>query len=126
MRPFKFFQKEKIVRVLHNHRQYLGTQRGQLKWMTEPVGIIYYMEASSDTPEGYGGIPTISMELKSESVVANGHNIISYNEFIELNQSSYIFAYSFMDFNDGSIYTEDTFHLMPRDIRLLFRGVIKY
>jgi hypothetical protein len=115
IRPFKFFQK-------HITRRWLeGNLLGQLQWMTQPVGIIFYMERRWD-----GNF--YSEELKSTTVTVTNRYFYSYNQFMEMNRNNVIFAYQFVDNRDLSnliYYNQETFDDMPRDIPLIFRGVIR-
>ena len=116
MRPFKFFQNN-IKRKWYLRSDHLG----QIQWMYRPVGVIFYMESRWD-----GNFYT--EEMKTMTVVANSRYMYSYNQFMEMNRDKIIFAYEFVDNADISNmihYNEDNFDDMPRDRRLIFRGVIR-
>ena len=115
IKPFKFFQKNII-------RSWLSSMHlGQLQWMYRPVGVIFYMERTNND-----GVFT--EELKTMTVVVYSRYINSYNQFMERNRNNIIFAYEFVDNADISNmihYGEDNFNDMPKDIPLIFRGVIR-
>jgi hypothetical protein len=115
MKPFKFFQKNIM-------RSWLSSMHlGQLQWMYRPVGVIFYMERTNND-----GVYT--EELKTMTVVVVSRYINSYNQFMEMNRDNIIFAYEFVDNADISNmihYGEDNFNDMPKDIPLIFRGVIR-
>jgi hypothetical protein len=116
MKPFKFFQKD-IKRRWWLQSDYLG----QLQWMYRPVGVIFYMENRWD-----GNFYT--EELKTMTVTATSRYMYSYNQFMEMNRDNIIFVYEFVDNADISNmihYNEDNFNDMPKDIPLIFRGLIK-
>ena len=116
IRPFKFFQNN-IKRKWYLSSDHLG----QLQWMYRPVGVIFYMENRWD-----GNFYT--EELKTMTVTATSRYMYSYNQFMEMNRDNIIFAYEFVDNADISNmihYNEDNFDDMPRDRRLIFRGVIR-
>ena len=116
IKPFKFFQKE-IKRRWYLRSDYLG----QLQWMYRPVGVIFYMENRWN-----GNFYT--EELKTMTVTVTNRYIYSYDQFMEMNRNNIIFVYEFVDNADISNmihYGEDNFNEMPKDIPLIFRGVIK-
>lgn len=113
MKPFKFFQKE--------IRRWFQGYVGQLQWMYRPVGVVFYMERRWDGP-------IYTEELKSMTVQINNRYIESYNQFMVDNRNNMIFVYQFVDNSDLSnliYYNQDTFDDMPRDVPLIFRGVIR-
>lgn len=115
MKPFKFFQKNIIRRWFRSDRL------GQIQWMYRPVGVIFYMECKWD-----GNFYT--EEMKTMTVHVNDRYILSYNQFMRMNRDNIIFAYQFVDnadINNIVHYNHDNFDDMPRDTRLIFRGVIK-
>jgi hypothetical protein len=115
MRPFKFFQKKPIRRWLESN--FLG----QLQWLTQPVGVVFYMDRRWD-----GNFYT--EELKSMTITITNRYINSYNHFMDNNRDKIIFVYEFVDNADISNmihYKEDNFDEMPRNIPLIFRGVIR-
>ena len=115
MRPFKFFQKNPIRRWLESNLL------GQLQWLTQPVGVVFYMDRRWD-----GNFYT--EELKSMTITITNRYINSYNHFMDNNRDKIIFVYEFVDNADISNmihYTRDNFDDMPRDRRLIFRGVIR-
>lgn len=113
MKPFKFFQKNIIRNWLES--RYLG----QLQWMYRPVGVIFYMERTH-----VGDVYT--EEIKTMSVVSTIRNIQSYNHFMEQNRNNIVFAYQFIDQQNGGLtWNEQNFHNMPRDRPMIFRGVIR-
>jgi hypothetical protein len=115
MRPFKFFQKKPIRRWLESNLL------GQLQWMYRPVGVVFYMDRRWD-----GNFYT--EELKTMTVTVTNRYFYSYNQFMEMNRDNIIFAYEFVDnTNIANMihYNEDNFDEMPRDRRLIFRGVIR-
>jgi hypothetical protein len=117
IKPFKFFQKD-ITRNWYLRSDYLG----QIQWMYRPVGVIFYMERTNLNDNVY------TEELKTMTVTATSRYMYSYNQFMEMNRDNIIFAYEFVDNADISNmihYNEDNFDDMPRDRRLIFRGVIK-
>jgi hypothetical protein len=62
------------------------------------------------------------------TVTITNRYFYSYNQFIEMNRDKVIFVYEFVDNSDISNmihYNEDNFDEMPKDIPLIFRGVIK-
>ena len=115
IKPFKFFQKNII-------RSWLSSMHlGQLQWMYRPVGVIFYMERTNNN-----GVYT--EELKTMTVTVYSRYINSYNQFMEMNRNNIIFAYEFVDNADISNmihYNQDNFDNMPKDIPLIFRGVIR-
>ncbi len=115
IKPFKFFQKNIT-------RSWLSSMHlGQLQWMYRPVGVIFYMERTNND-----GVFT--EELKTMTVVVVSRYINSYNQFMEMNRNNIIFAYEFVDNTNISNmihYGEDNFNDMPKDIPLIFRGVIR-
>jgi hypothetical protein len=116
IKPFKFFQKD-IKKRWYLRSDYLG----QIQWMYRPVGVIFYMESRWD-----GNFYT--EEMKTMTVTATNRYMYSYNQFMEMNRDKIIFAYEFVDNADISNmihYNEDNFDDMPRDRRLIFRGVIR-
>lgn len=115
MKPFKFFQKKPIRRWLESNLL------GQLQWLTQPVGVVFYMERRWD-----GNFYT--EELKSMTITITNRYINSYNHFMDNNRDKIIFVYEFVDNADISNmihYTRDNFDDMPKDRRLIFRGVIR-
>ena len=115
IKPFKFFQKNITRRWLES--RYLG----QLQWMYRPVGVIFYMERTNN----YG---VFTEEIKSMTVSVYSRYINSYNQFMEMNRDNIIFVYEFVDNTDISNmihYGQDNFDNMPKDIPLIFRGVIR-
>ena len=115
MRPFKFFQKNPIRRWLESN--FLG----QLQWLMQPVGVVYYMDRRWD-----GNFYT--EELKTMTVTVTNRYINSYNHFMEMNRDKIIFVYEFLDsanINNMTHYNECNFNEMPRDRPLIFRGVIR-
>jgi hypothetical protein len=116
IRPFKFFQKD-IKKRWYLRSDYLG----QLQWMYRPVGVVFYMENRWD-----GNFYT--EELKTMTVTVTNRYINSYNQFMEMNRDNIIFVYEFVDNADISNmihYGEDNFNEMPKDIPLIFVGVIR-
>ena len=62
------------------------------------------------------------------TVTAISRYMYSYNQFMEMNRNNIIFVYEFVDNADISNmihYGEDNFDDMPKDIPLIFRGVIR-
>jgi len=62
------------------------------------------------------------------TVTVTNRYIYSYDQFMEMNRNNIIFVYEFVDNADISNmihYGEDNFNEMPKDIPLIFRGVIK-
>ena len=115
MRPFKFFQKKPIRRWLESNLI------GQLQWLTQPVGVVFYMDRRWD-----GNFYT--EELKTMTVTVTNRYINSYNHFMEMNRDSIIFVYEFVDNTNISNmihYNQDNFDDMPKDRPLIFRGVIR-
>ena len=115
MKPFKFFQKNPIRRWLESNLL------GQLQWLTQPVGVVFYMERRWE-----GNFYT--EELKSMTITITNRYINSYNHFMDNNRDKIIFVYEFVDNADISNmihYTRDNFDDMPKDRRLIFRGVIR-
>jgi hypothetical protein len=115
MREFKFFQKKPIRRWLESNLI------GQLQWLTQPVGVVFYMDRRWD-----GNFYT--EELKSMTIMVNNRYINSYNHFMEMNRDSIIFVYEFVDNTNISNmihYNQDNFDDMPKDRPLIFRGVIR-
>jgi hypothetical protein len=115
IKPFKFFQKNPTRRWLESN--FLG----QLQWLLQPVGVVFYMDRRWD-----GNFYT--EELKSMTVQIYSRHINSYNQFMEMNRDNIIFAYEFVDNTDISNmihYNEDNFDEMPKDRPLIFRGVIR-
>jgi len=115
MTPFKFFQKKPIRRWLESN--FLG----QLQWLMQPVGVVYYMDRRWD-----GNFYT--EELKTMTVTVTNRYINSYNHFMEMNRNNIIFVYEFVDNADISNmvhYNQDNFDEMPKDRRIIFRGVIR-
>lgn len=115
MKPFKFFQK-------NNKHLFISNYLGQLQWMYRPAGVIFYMERTNLNDNVY------TEEIKTMSVVATNKYINSYNHFMEMNRDNIIFAYEFVDNTDVDNmihYNEDNFDDMPKDRRLIFRGVIR-
>jgi hypothetical protein len=115
MREFKFFQKKPIRRWLESNLI------GQLQWLTQPVGVVFYMDRRWD-----GNFYT--EELKSMTVTVTNRYINSYNHFMEMNRDSIIFVYEFVDNTNISNmihYNQDNFDDMPKDRPLIFRGVIR-
>jgi hypothetical protein len=89
--------------------------------MTQQVGVVFYMENRWD-----GNFYT--EELKTMTVIVTNRYMRSYNQFMEMNRNNIIFVYQFVDNADISNmihYNEDNFDDMPRDIPLIFRGVIR-
>ena len=123
MKPFKFLNKNLIPRFI-SRRWWNGNgirTQGQLHWMIQPVGILYYMEARSEN--GF-----YEEELKHITIQSYSRQIRSYNQFMERNRDKVIFAYEFVDnTNICSMqhYNEGNFNDMPRDIPLIFRGIIR-
>ena len=115
MKPFKFFQKNPIRRWLESNLL------GQLQWLTQPVGVVFYMERRWE-----GNFYT--EELKSMTITITNRYINSYNHFMDNNRDKIIFVYEFVDNADISNmihYTRDNIDEMPKDRRLIFRGVIR-
>ena len=115
MKPFKFFQKKPIRRWLESNLL------GQLQWLTQPVGVVFYMDRRWE-----GNFYT--EELKSMTITITNRYINSYNHFMDNNRDKIIFVYEFVDNADISNmihYTRDNIDEMPRDRRLIFRGVIR-
>ena len=114
MKPFKFFQK-KITRCWLESR-YLG----QLQWMYRDVGVIFYMERTYLNDNVY------TEEIKTMSVVSTNRVIISYDHFMEQNRNNIVFAYQFIDHENGGLtWDSQNFHNMPKDRPMIFRGVIR-
>ena len=121
MQKFKFLQNN-IKPTRRWISRYMDNMVGQLQWMYRPVGAIFYIEATDD------GNGIITEEIKTMTVTVTNRYIPSYNQFMEMNWNKIIFAYEFVDNTDISNmihYNEDNFDDMPRDRRLIFRGVIK-
>ena len=116
MREFKFFQKNSEY-----NRTWLDSRyRGQLQWMYRDVGVIFYMERTHLNDNVY------TEEIKTMSVVSTIRNIQSYNDFMEQNRNNIVFAYQFIDHENGGLtWNEQNFHNMPRDRPMIFRGVIR-
>ena len=113
MKPFKFFQK-KITRCWLESR-YLG----QLQWMYRDVGVIFYMERTHDGD-------TYTEEIKTTSVVSTNRVIISYDHFMEQNRNNIVFAYQFIDYQNGGLtWDYYNFRNMPKDRPMIFKGVIR-
>jgi len=116
IRPFKFFQKN-IKRKWYLRSDYLG----QLQWLMQPVGVVYYMDRRWD-----GNFYT--EELKTMTIVVSSRYINSYNHFMEISRDKIIFVYEFVDntnITNMIHYNEDNFDDMPKDRPLIFRGVIR-
>ena len=112
MRPFKFFQKRPI-------KWLESTLLGQVQWMYRPVGVIFYMDRRWN-----GNFYT--EELKSMTITSSSRIYRSYDHFMEVNRNSIIFAYSFYTpFPNMVEYNQDNFEDMPRDTRIVFKGVIR-
>ena len=117
MRPFKFFVKPVEV----SRRWYGNYMRGQLQWMYRPVGVIFYIEWKM--VDGF-----YEEETKTVSVQITSRYMYSYNEFMEQHRDKIIFAYEFVDnanISNMIHYNHENFNDMPRDIPLIFRGVIR-
>ena len=115
IKPFKFFQKNPIRRWLESNLL------GQLQWLMQPVGIVFYMDRRWD-----GSFYT--EELKTMTIQIYNRYILSYNHFMEMNRDKIIFVYEFVDNSDISNmihYNQDNFDDMPKDRPLIFRGVIR-
>ena len=115
MKTFKFFQKNPIRRWLESNLL------GQLQWLTQPVGIVFYMDRRWD-----GNFYT--EELKSMTVTVTNRYIYSYDHFMQMNRDKIIFVYEFVDNADISNmihYNQNNFDEMPRHRRLIFRGLIR-
>lgn len=116
MKEFKFFQKNNPIR-----RWLESNLLGQLQWLTQPVGVVFYMDRRWD-----GNFYT--EELKSMTVQIYSRYINSYNHFMEMNRNSIIFVYEFVDntnITNMTHYNRGNFDDMPRDRPLIFRGVIR-
>jgi len=116
MRPFKFF-KNNTIRKWYLRSDYLG----QLQWMLQPVGVVYYMNRRWD-----GNFYT--EELKTMTVIVTNRYINSYNHFMEMSRDKIIFVYEFVDNTNISNmihYNQDNFDDMPKDRPLIFSGVIR-
>ena len=120
MRKFKFLTNSIVV----SRRWWNGNgirMQGQLHWMTQPVGVIYYMEARSEN--GF-----YEEELKHTTVQSYSRYMHSFNEFMEQHSDDVIFAYEFIDNTDISNmihYRHINIDDMPRNIPLIFRGIIR-
>ena len=115
MREFKFFQKNPTRKWLESN--FLG----QLQWLMQPVGVVYYMDRRWD-----GNFYT--EELKTMTVTVTNRYINSYNHFMEMNRNNIIFVYEFVDntnITNMTHYNEGNFNEMPKDRPLIFRGVIR-
>ena len=115
MREFKFFQKNPIRRWLNNNLL------GQLQWLTQPVGVIYYMDRRWN-----GNFYT--EELKSTTIQVYSRYINSYNHFMEMNRNKIIFVYEFVDNTNIANMIDYKYHNfddMPKDRPIIFRGIIR-
>ena len=115
MREFKFFQKNTTRKWLESN--FLG----QLQWLMQPVGVVYYMDRRWD-----GNFYT--EELKTMTIVVSIRYINSYNHFMEISRDKIIFVYEFVDttnITNFTHYNQDNFDDMPKDRPLIFRGVIR-
>ena len=120
MRTFKFLRGSKRQFVkrswLPNYRQ-----QGQLQWMYRPVGVIFYIESWMEN--GF-----YEEETKITTIQIYSRYMYSYNEFMEQNRDKVIFAYEFVDnanINNMIHYNHENFDDMPKDIPLIFNGIIR-
>ena len=120
MQTFKFLQNNKSTRLI-TRTWFPRVYQGQLQWMTQPVGRIYYIEISMEN--GF-----YKEELKSTTIQIYSRYMHSFNEFMEMHRDKVIFAYEFVDNSNLSNmihYNHETFEDMPKDIPLIFRGLIR-
>jgi hypothetical protein len=117
MQKFKFLQNN-----IKPIRKWLESNfLGQLQWLMQPVGVVYYMDRRWD-----GNFYT--EELKSMTVTVTNRYINSYNHFMEMSRDKIIFVYEFVDttnITNFTHYNQDNFDDMPKDRPLIFRGVIR-
>mgnify|MGYP003339811993 CR=1 FL=1 len=91
MRPFKFFQKETtdVTRRLLES-DYLG----QLQWLTQPVGVVFYTNRTHYDDGSYRD------ELDSTTLTVTNRVITSYDDFMVNNMDNLIYVYQFIDNTD--------------------------
>lgn len=131
MKPFKFFQgaeKEPVYRSLPRNniftqRQYVGLTRGQIKWIEQPTGMVYYLNPTIGTdPMNEDSMPEVTLQLLSETIFVESRNVPSFEYFMEQNYNKYIFVYQVIDLL-GNVYTSE--ETIPRGVPLIIRCVIK-
>lgn len=131
MKPFKFFQgleKEPVYRSLPRNniftqRQYVGLTRGQIKWIEQPTGMVYYLNPTMGVdPTNEDSMPEVTLQLLSETINVSTILLPSFENFMERNYNKYIFVYQVID-SLGNIYTSE--ETIPRGVPLTIRCVIK-
>ena len=123
MNSFKFFRNNKIKSDWIQRSWFPRFQalQGRLNWMNQPVGTLYYREMIMEN--GF-----YREELKSTTFTIYSRYMHSYNEFMEMHSDEVIFAYEFIDnanISNMIHYNHENFDIMPRDIPLIFRGLIR-
>ena len=122
MTPFKFLVNKPIVVSRRWCGRFGNIQPGQLVWIYQPVGVIFYREF---TRQENG---TLEEEIKTTTIQSYSRYMRSYNEFMEMHSDEVIFAYEFIDnanISNMIHYNQDNFDDMPRNIPLIFRGIIR-
>ena len=131
MKPFKFLTicRPPVIR----QRRWIGTTTpGRIYWMNSPVGNLHYVE-ESEIYEGEYTMSELQMQLRSMQVMAQSRHITSIDDFMQRNIDKIVVAYQFVVYYDitdlrfGIItaYDENNFHEAPRNIRMIFRGVVR-
>lgn len=129
MKEFKFFKgtSEKYLSLPRNNiltqRSYVGLNRGEIKWINSPIGIIHYMEPSFESdPITEDSIPEINLRLLSETIIVSTMIVPSFEYFMEVNWNKYIFVYTVADTMNNIYTSEET---IPRGVPLSIRCEIK-
>jgi hypothetical protein len=130
MKIFKFFKglsKFYGSSVFNNDytrsRRYFGIEKGQINWIDQPVGIIYYLEPTMgvDPISNFDEhIPTVSLNMMSRTISVSTMHIYSLDTFMELNRNNYVVMYEVRDYNDN-IYRRENEHEIPTNDPITLR-----
>jgi hypothetical protein len=96
-------------------RRYFGIEKGQINWIDQPIGMIYYLEPTMGVdPIGNSehDITTVTMNMMSRTISVSAIHTYSLDTFMELNCNNYVVMYEVRDYNDN-IYKRENEHEIP-------------
>lgn len=133
MKPFKFLKgssrfqslpQNNIIERFQYRRNYVGLNRGQIKWTDLPVCQVYYLNPTMSVDAvDEGGLPEISMNLLSQTITLTTSRIETFDRFMSINYDRYIIVLTIQDI-EGNIYNEHNQEYIPRDQPLIIRCAI--
>ena len=123
MKEFKFFKNNKRYQRVYQHNRWIGSTRGQPKWINLPTGLIFFSEMTSVDTANDSDVPTVNMEIMSKMIVTQEYNVDSYESFLEEHWNHYIWIYKI--YTDAEDYTEDNSSDIPLGIPLTISAHIE-